>query len=192
MRKEGKTQTVIIVLLVITIICMSVGFAAAAFSQTLNINGEVTANKAVWDVHFTNFAEKTGTGYVADKGSITGTGDTSVTYEVALNPGEKYGFTVDATNAGTLEAKLVKVEISGDSISADESKFLSYSVKVDNTAYTTTTDGLSDALAAGASHTVEVEVDYNIPTDPTDLPEDDVEKTFTVKLYYESVLQTGS
>lgn len=192
MNKEGKMQNIVMILLAVAVVGMSVGFAVAAFNQTLNITGNVTANKAVWDVHFTNFAEKTGTGYVAEKGAIDTTDDTKVTYTVALNPGEKYGFTVDAKNFGTLEAKLVSITLGGDTISTAEAAFLKYTVKVDGTAYTASATGLTKTLAANAVHTVDVEVEYVIPSDPDALPSTDVTKKFTIALGYESTLQNAN
>lgn len=191
MNREGKMQNVVMILLAVAVLGMSIGFAAAAFNQTLNISGNVTANKAVWDVHFTNFSEKTETGYVTEKGSISSTDNTSVTYTVALNPGEKYGFTVDAKNFGTLEAVLSSITMTGD-ITTAESSFLKYTVKVDNVAYTASATGLSKTLAANEAHTVDVEVEYLIPADPTTLPTSDVTKTFTITLNYESTLQNAN
>lgn len=187
MRKEGKIQGVLIVFLVLTIVGLSVGFAAAAFNQTLQITGSVTAKKASWDIHFTNFVEKSGVGYVSSSNSLN-TSNTTLSYTVTLEPTEKYEFTVDAKNFGTFDAKLVGITLDG-ALTTAEQKYLTYTVTVDGVAYTSSTTGLSEALASGASHTVKVSLAYNLPANASDLPTTDVTKSFTISLDYESVIE---
>ena len=50
MRRENYIQNVIIALLAITVLAMSIGYAA--YTQQLNVNGTATFSKAKWDVHF--------------------------------------------------------------------------------------------------------------------------------------------
>lgn len=193
MKKENTVQNVIIALLCVTVLFMSVGFAVSAYNDDLEINGSATATAAVWKVEFdpNSYSEENSTGYVASTShSVTGT---TTSFDVTLDPGEKFAFSVDAKNFGTLAAKLTSVSLSGTlaSLTSDESEFLSYTVKVDGTTYSASTSDLNVALAANDTHTVEVEVSYNLPSDASKLPSTDVTKALTVTLNYASVLETN-
>lgn len=188
MKKEGKVQGILITCLVLTIVGMSVGFASAAFNQTLELTGSATAKKASWDIHFVNYHEATGEGYVSGGSYNLDTSNTTLTYSVTLNPNEKYDFTIDAKNFGTFDAKLVGITMDG-ALSSEEAKYLSYTVIVDGVAYTKTTTGLNSLLSTGDSHQVHVSIEYRCPEDYNDLPTKDVTKTFTINLDYQSVLE---
>lgn len=191
MREQGKFQNVVIVLLIVAIITMSIGFAAAAYNQTLNITGNVTATKAVWDVRYdtASFAEKTGTGYVTDGTNATHTiNNTAITFDVTLNLGEKYGFTANVKNFGTLKAILDSVTLS--TLDTDVTKYLRYTVKVDGNAYSSTTSNINNDLAANETHTVDVEVEYYVPAQSADLPSEDTKVSMTIALGYKSELET--
>ena len=181
MRKDNLVQNVVIVVLAVTIMVMSVGYAL--YTQTLNINGTATFSKAEWSVKFDKDSFSEGS---TIKSTSHDVGDTLVTYEVTLpKPGTEYSFTVNAKNFGTIDAVLKKITLSG--LTEAQKKFITYSVSYNGTAYTATTDGLSVALAAGASHPVVVTVGYILPSDPAALPTAaDETVSLTVALDYES------
>ncbi len=180
MRKENLVQNVVMVVLAVAILVMSVGYAL--YSQTLNINGKATFSKANWDVHFdaTTFNEST-----TIKANPKDIGNTTITYEVKLEkPGDKYSFSVNAKNFGTIDAVMKKITLSG--LTEAQKKFISYKVSYNGTEYTETTDGLSEALAKDASHNVIVTVEYLLPDEASALPSEDVTVNLTVALYYET------
>ena len=72
-------------------------------------------------------------------------------------------------------------------LTTEQAKYLSYTVKVNGTTYTETTDNLDVALAAGGTHPVIVRVEYSQPQDASDLPQEDQTITVTGNLDYESV-----
>lgn len=179
MRKENLVQNIVIVVLAITVLVMSVGYAA--YSQQLKVEGQATFSKAKWDVHFdtTTFTESG-----AIKATNKSVGNTTISYEVTLpKPGDTYSFTVDAKNFGTIDAKLTKITLSG--LTDAQKKFVSYEVSYNGTTYTETTTGLSEALAADASHPMIVTVKYVLPSDATALPSENVTIDLTVALDYE-------
>jgi uncharacterized repeat protein (TIGR01451 family) len=178
MKKSLNASTLSILLLSIAFVVMSVGFAA--YAQTLNITGNVTAKKAEWNVQFdsTSYAESTGSVKATTKTLNT----TAMNYTVTLNPGEFYEFTVNVKNAGTIAATLKSITLS--SLTAEQQKYIKYTVTYDGTAYTSTTSGLSNDLAADASKTVKVRVEYVFPDDSSDLPNEDVTLNLTASLDY--------
>ena len=180
MRKEGIIQSVVIVVLAVTVLVMSVGYAL--YAQQLTVNGTATFTKAKWDVHFdtTTFTESS-----TIKATTKNVGNTAISYDVTLpSPGSIYSFSVNAKNFGTIDAKMTKITLSG--LTAAQSKYIEYTVKYNNVTYAATTDGLSIPLAADASQALEVTVKYVLPDNPADLPTDaDVTVSLTVALDYE-------
>ncbi len=183
MKKSLNTSTVSILLLSIAFVIMSVGFAA--YTQNLNINGNVTAKKAEWKVQFqTNSYVETAKSVAATSKALTGT---SFTYDVTLNPGEFYESTVTVENAGTIAATLKGITLS--KLTDAQAKYIKYSISYNGTEYTATTDGLSFDLAGKTDTTTEtasvkVRVEYVFPENATDLPSEDVKLTLTGVLNY--------
>ena len=188
MERQKNTQMFVIAILAVAILTMSVGFAL--YSSTLNITGNANLAKAKWSIVWEKeaspstdykYSETTGSVQVdAAKRTFT---DTDMTFEVDLKPEEFYEFTVYAKNAGTFNANLKAITLSD--VSA-HSKYLKYEVYYNGTKYTSTTTGLSTALAADASVPVKVRVEYVLPEDEDDLPKDnDVKVTLSASFDYE-------
>ena len=183
MRKEKNLQNLTLVFLAIAVLIMSVGFAA--YNQTLNITGTTTFSAAKWDVHFdTSTFNETST----IKATTKNVGDTAITYSVTLpSPGSTYSFTVNAINAGTINAQLKKITLSG--LTTAQQEYITYTVNYAGTDYTATTDGLAINLPAGSSNTaqVTVTVNYVYPEAASSLPATDQELTLTAAFDYQSV-----
>ena len=111
MRNKKKSRLVILLILVLMI---SVGYAA--ITTTLKINGTSKVKKAGWSIYWDNVQIKSGsvTGEnVTTAPTTTGTTTTEVTYAVILpEPGDFYEFTVDAVNAGTIDAMIAENGVS--------------------------------------------------------------------------------
>ncbi len=180
MRKENLVQNIVMIVLAVAVLVMSVGYAL--YAQTLNISGTATFSKASWDVHFDTTSFNESTTIVASAKDL---GNTLITYEVTLaKPGDTYSFSVNAKNFGTIDAVMKKITLSG--LTDAQKKFISYKVSYNGTEYTQTTDGLSVALAADATHAVVVTVEYLLPEEATDLPTVDTTVNLTVALDYEA------
>lgn len=180
MRKENTVQLGVIIVLTIAVLVMAVGYAA--FSQSLTINGTVTASAAKWSVRLkgTSYAESTGSVAATTK-TIT---DTAMTYAATLDkPGDFYEFTVDVENNGTFDAKLTSINLSA--LDATQSKYIKYTVSYGSTDYTATATGLNVALAASATETVKVRVEYYQPEDSNDLPTTAATVNLTCSLGYQ-------
>ena len=181
MKKEKSTQTLIIAVLAVAILVMSVGFAT--YTQTLNINGTATVKPSSWKVEY-----DTTKGITNTTGSVTPTASnlsaTDWTFTITLNePGDFYEATADAKNFGTIDAVLKKLTMTA--LTAEQAKYLKYSVYYDGTEYTQTNNSLSIDLAKATSKPVKVRVEYLQPESSSDLPSAEQSITLTASLYYE-------
>lgn len=186
-KKSKGAQNIIVYALAAAIVFMSIGFAT--YAATLNIGGEnkavVNVKKAQWSVHWLHTGAATDFVASANSQPFTATSvtDTNVQFTTTLNkPGDFAEFTVKATNDGTFDAELTGVTLGG--VSAAQDEYINYSLKYNGTIYTTTTTGLSTALAAGNTHDVVVRVEYVQPNDETKLPSEDVTLNLTAALSY--------
>ncbi len=113
-RRKNKKITYLLLLL----LGISIGFAALA--TTLKINGTANIGKNTWNVYWDNVDNEDGVEAVTptigpDENSVP---KSVVTWEVVLNtPGDYYEFTVDAVNAGTIDAEITEIVSKyGDSV----------------------------------------------------------------------------
>lgn len=180
MEKKKNGQLIIIGVLAVAILFMSIGFAA--YSQTLNINGEVTVQPATWSVHWDTAS------FAQDANSVTVTTsqltNTNVTFTATLEkPGDVAKFTVDAVNDGTFNANLDAITMS--TLTTAQQKYLTYEVKYGNTTYTASASNLSDILAkTNGRKTVTVTVTYITPADSADLPQTAATVNLSLSLNY--------
>lgn len=173
-KKKNSSFVVIALLLIVTI---SIGYAA--LSATLNINGTSTIKTNTWDVHFANVKVTTNTGATVTKApTITEGKTTEVTYNVALNqPGSVYEFTVDVVNGGTIAAKTSAAPTLGGNT---QTAIFNYTVTwSDGSAITANT-----ALAAGATKTAKVRIEYKKDITATQLPSADTALSLTCSIPY--------
>ena len=182
MRKERSLQNIVLVALAIAILAMSIGFAA--YQQQLTINGTATFTAATWDVGFdTTTFNETSTVHADPAPTVS---KTAISYTVTLpKPGSTYSFTVNAKNFGTIDAKLVKITMTG--LTADQQKYITHTVNYAGTNYTTTTDGLNVSLPAGSSNTaaVTVTVNYVWPENQSDLSLISTDQTVTLSVAFD-------
>ena len=119
METNKKSYTAIaIILLAISIVIMSIGFATR--SQVLQINGNtVIGEEPKWDVHFDNLQVLPGSvvgDLVKTPAAITNTNSTIISYDIRLpEKGDKYTFTVDVVNAGNIYAEIGSIDLIGTS-----------------------------------------------------------------------------
>lgn len=184
MKKSMSASTLSILLLSVAFLVMSVGFAS--YTQKLDLNGTVTAKKALWKVQFQDSSYvETAKSVAATNKTLTGT---NMTYEVTLNPGEFYEFTVNVENAGTIAATLNNITLS--TLTEAQAKYIKYTLTYNGQEYTATTSGLSLDLAAATNDVptevpVKVRVEYFFPENATDLPTtEDVTLNLTASLNY--------
>jgi len=160
-------------LLFLLILFISIGFAY--LSTNLNITGSSLIKGNTWDVHFENVQVTSGS--VSATTPTISTDKKSVNYIVTLDmPGDYFEFTVDAVNAGTIDAMVDTVSNTG--LTEDQLKYLDYKVELNNG------DPLEHGyiLLQGSRKTYKVRLEYKLDIDENDLPDSDqsLDLTFTV------------
>lgn len=171
--REKKERNIIIGLLCVAILVMSIGFAV--LSTNLNINGAATVKANSWDVHFENIANKSvlGGAVVSTEPTIDSL-FTTVNYGLTLNqPGDKYSFTVDVVNNGSIDARLHSISVDG--VTTEQSTYVKYSVV-----------GMTqdEVLAAGTSKTITITVEYDATVTAENLPTTDQTLNLTATLNF--------
>ena len=166
MKKTKRREKYLLLLL---ILCISVGYAI--LQSNLTINGTAHMNNPTWDIHWNNVQ--------VTSGSVTGTNVTSpatidsakttVSYSIKLpKPGDFYEFTVDAVNGGTIDGMIdtISSKLNGTEISTLPA-YLNYTV--------TYSDGSSlqanQELKASTTETYKVRVEFKKNITNEQLPE---------------------
>ncbi len=192
MEKKKNLQMGIIGVLAVAVLFMAIGFAA--YSQTLNITGNVTAKASKWSIHWDtgSFQLASGSQTLSNEngnpsfgtGGVPALSNTSMSFAATLNePGEFVAFDVDAINDGTMDAELTGITIS----MSPAATYLTTEVTYAGTTYNATTSNLSIPLDAEDSETVTVKVSYVQPADSTQLPANDVTVSVSIGFDYEQV-----
>ena len=153
--------------IVIVMIFVFITIGYAYLTSSLNINGSTLLKKPTWDVHFENIQVKDGsvTGeQVIDEPEIDSE-QTTVTFHVNLKvPGDFYEFTVDAVNAGTIDAMIDNY--SNLELTAAQQKYLETSITYE--------DGEEvlehQQLLVGDTAVYKVRVAYKLDLEAEDLP----------------------
>ena len=176
MKERKKRMGVLILLLLIGFI--TIGYAV--LNSDLTITGTSHITNATWDVHFETISVTTGS-VTATTAPTIASGGLSITYEVTLTkPGDFYEFSVNVKNDGSVAAKLSAAPtISGPTTAQDV--YTNYTfLNSDGTAVTA-----GQTIAAGASKTykVRVEFDRNISSDQ--LPTTAQNMTLTATMNWE-------
>ena len=209
-KKDNDKKLPLIVLLIVSCVGMSIGFAA--LSTTLQINGVASVSGMSFKIEFQNLSEATLTGNAqkitdpvisADKTEIS-------SYNVNfLDPGDSISYTFQIANNGTINAKLSEIikntitcEGYGNSEQAttDANNVcanLEYTLKYqeaqphydENFIYTTSSTDMevNDILNSGDVKDMILTLKYKSPTDSETItePEDDVSiSNLGIKLVY--------
>ena len=173
-KKNERKSNILIVLLLLLII--SIGFSA--LTASLSIVGNTSISRNSWDVHFANVQLSSGSVSGAVAPTLNANAN-EVTYSVTLsNPGDYYEFTVDAVNAGSIDAMIDSFSNTG--LTTAQQKYLQYTV--------TYNDGGAFAnkqyLKHGVTEKYKVKVSYKTDINPDDLPTSNQTITLTFSVNY--------
>ena len=159
------------------ILCLGVGFAF--LSTQLNITGNTSVSGNKWSVYFDNVQVNEASVDASVVPTTSGTTTTSLEYTVLLDkPGDFYEFTVDAVNAGTIDAMIDSITMT--SLDTDVAKYFRYT--------TTYSDGSplaqNDILKSTKTATYKVRVEFKKNISASDLDENGVDLTLTFGVNY--------
>ena len=159
------------------ILCLGVGFAFLSSQLTITGNTSVSGNK--WSVYFNNVQVTDGSVDATVVPTTTGTTTTTLNYTVLLDkPGDFYEFTVDAVNAGTIDAMIES--ITTPNIESRVLQYVNYSATYEDG----TELAQNDVLAKDSTVTYKIRVEFKKDIEPTDLSEDDINLTLTFGVNY--------
>ena len=149
--KKNDTLKYFIPILIL-VIGISIGYAY--LSSTLRIGGRTTMPGMGWDVHFENAQEDSDSVAAVTPISLQ-RDNTKLNFNTMLKvPGEKYSFTVDVVNKGTIDAMVDEILLTG--LSINQSKISEFTVSyLDGTEITK-----NDLLKAGDSEKIRVSLKY--------------------------------
>lgn len=103
MEKERKIKILSIIALIVSVLGLTVAFAA--LSQTLTINGSASVDAATWDIHFANLQAPEITGDASVTTPLVLESTTISNFNVSVTkPGDKIVYTFDIVNNGTINA----------------------------------------------------------------------------------------
>ena len=186
MKENKKTlYSCVALALVLSVIGISVGFAA--MSTELNLNGSASVVPASWKIKFNNLSSPTITGSATVVTAPTITSDTHIgNYDIQLTkPGDSVVYTFKVANEGTIDAELGTYTKAaptftgtGATAAADQdivyNNFIYTLTYADGTAIQTT-----DTLLKNTEKTLKLTVAYDenateLPTNPVEITGMDV------------------
>lgn len=168
MKDNRKTlYTFVALSLFLSVIGISVGFAA--MSTSLNINGTANVVPATWKIKFNNLSSATIEGAAEVVSAPVIQSDTHIgNYEVKLTkPGDKVVYTFDITNSGTIDAELSSYDFAVPTITGtDDTADNDAQIVKDNLVYTLTyADGSAinkdDVLNKNETKNLKLTIGYN-------------------------------
>ena len=186
MEKNRGMRTIAIIALIVSVIGLSVGFAA--FAQTLNIGGVGKVKGNTWLIQFANLSTPTlGSGITGDATVDTTasiTGGTSISFAVSLYfPSDEVYYDFEVQNNGTLDAEISSITLSG--VDTALLQKVNYSLKYDNGDGTFTALAVGDTLDAGDAKDLRLVVQLDPGTLATELPSTDVSLSLGATIVYE-------
>lgn len=144
----------VIIPLLIFLIFTSIGYSY--LSTGLKLTGSLGIPKMSWDVHFDNIVEDIDNNIIPTNPATITSNNTRIAFNIELvYPKDRYGFSVDIINEGTLDAMLEGYTING--VSSEQEDYITYVLTYE--------DGTSieekDLLKAGEKVTIHFFVKYN-------------------------------
>ena len=182
MKKQKNFQLATIAVLVFAVLFMAIGFAT--YSQTVKLNGGIAnISKNKWSAHFSTDESD----YQLETGSVEADShsfdETKVDFAASLSkPGDHHTFKMKVVNDGTFQAALKSIILSG--LTAEQEKYVTYTVTYADDVYDMSTDNLNIALPVGGSEEVIVDVQYVQPADSIIPPADEVTVNLSAQLNY--------
>ena len=152
------------IILILLVVCLGIGYSY--LNTELNINGTANINSANWSVYWNNVQVESGS--VEATTPTIDSDKTTVSYTVTLEkPGDYYEFTVDAVNAGTIDAMIETINSKLNGVTMEEAPaYLDYEISYE--------DGASleenQELLHDSTETYKVHIGYSENIEANELP----------------------
>ena len=122
---DRKTLYIVLSVLLVSVLTLTVVYAA--LSTALNISGNAEVTAASWDIHFDNIqvnpASVTAT-TVPNKVDVR-----TINFSVTLTkPGDFYKFSVDIVNNGSIDAMIDSI-VKIPELTSDQAKYIKYEIE---------------------------------------------------------------
>ena len=187
MEKQRKIKVLAVAALIITILGLTVAFAA--LSQRLTINGAATLDAAKWGIKFENLSngEITGDATINDTAVIADDLVTINNIDVTLStPGDRVTYTVDLVNEGTINAEIYSIET--PTLTEEQERYLNFNVTYDDG----TEVKQGDILNQGERKNIKIKIEFDKDITDTDLPSELQEITLSYGLTFVQTDKTSS
>ena len=152
------------IILILLVVCLGIGYSY--LNTELNINGTANINSANWNVYWNNVQVESGS--VTAPTPTIDSDKTTVSYTVTLEkPRDYYEFTVDAVNAGTIDAMINSIDFKLNGVTITTlPDYLGYTVTYE--------DGIelepNHLLAANSTETYKVNIKYRDDIELNQIP----------------------
>lgn len=177
---KRRNRRLIFAVLILSLFIVYGALGYSYLNETLTVEGNTDIYKNSWNIHF-----KSDTFTVLENSSIVLENPTFTDNETKLNfginldkPGNKYEFTVDIKNDGSIDGKLASINIEG---LENASNYLDYSITYD--------DGVEikqgDALRFNTKETIKVSLEFKKDITANDLLNNDTFLNLTLDFKYE-------
>ena len=154
------------IILILLVVCLGIGYSY--LNTELNINGTANINSANWSVYWNNVQVESGS--VSASTPTIDSDKTTVSYTITLEkPGDYYEFTVDAVNAGTIDAMIETIDSKLNGVTMEEvPAYLDYGISyADNIPLEENQELLHDS-----TETYKVHIGYADYIEAEDLPDE--------------------
>ena len=154
------------IILILLVVCLGIGYSY--LNTELNINGTANINSANWSVYWNNVQVTEGS--VSAPTPTIDSDKTTVSYTITLEkPGDYYEFTVDAVNAGTIDAMIETIDSKLNGVTMEEvPAYLDYGISyADNIPLEENQELLHDS-----TETYKVHIGYADYIEAEDLPDE--------------------
>lgn len=152
--KKRKKLRVSINFIIAFISLLFVGIGFSISETFLNVNGIVSMNTNLWDVHFENVVVSSESVIATSAARINSSDSTLINFSVKLNEGQKYKFNVNVVNNGKINAKISLIDLGG--LTNSQKKYLDYNATYSNGEIIK----VGDILPANSSKTITISVNY--------------------------------
>lgn len=178
--KRKRNSKLIFSVLILAVFILSGAVGYSYLRETLTVDGNTDVYKNNWNIHFDSNSLHVieNSAQILSEPTFTDN-ETKINFGVNLDkPGNKYAFTVDVKNEGSIDGKLSYINIEGLD---NTSNYLDYSITYD--------DGVEikqgDALRFNEKETIKVYLEFKKDITPADLLNNDANLNLTLDLKYE-------